>query len=42
MWIFALVLFSVFVALLSYMDMRKPKNYPPGKCSIVLRLYYVC
>ncbi|XP_050424156.1 probable cytochrome P450 303a1 [Adelges cooleyi] len=30
MWILALVLFSVFVALLSYLDMRKPKNYPPG------------
>uniref|UniRef100_A0A2S2R175 Putative Cytochrome p450 n=1 Tax=Sipha flava TaxID=143950 RepID=A0A2S2R175_9HEMI len=30
MWILAIVLFSVVVALLSYMDMRKPKNYPPG------------
>lgn len=30
MWILALVLFSVVVALLSFLDMRKPKNYPPG------------
>lgn len=30
MWILVLVLFSVVVALLSYLDMRKPKNYPPG------------
>lgn len=30
MWILVLVLFSVVVALLSYLDMKKPKNYPPG------------
>lgn len=30
MWILVIVLFSVVVALLSYLDMRKPKNYPPG------------
>lgn len=34
-----LVLFSVVVALLSYLDMRKPKNYPPGsKISIFINV----
>lgn len=39
MWILVLVLFSVVVALLSYLDMKKPKNYPPGNYDNIYYLY---